>query len=162
MSRGERLMSVNKNERGAWTRRDIVRVGSLATAAGMIGGVKPTEAAERSATPTPLAAHPGPEIYTQIGVRPFINLTGTYTINGGALTLPEVREASSRAAAHAVDLDELMEKVGARIAELLGTEGAIVTCGAAAALTQATAGCIAGCDPELIQQLPDLTGLKDE
>jgi L-seryl-tRNA(Ser) seleniumtransferase len=44
----------------------------------------------------------------------------------------------------------------------MGCEGAIVTSGAAAALAQATAGCIVGTDPELIQQLPDLTGLKDE
>src|SRR5262245_15643569 len=156
---------MKSNNQGAWTRRDIVRVGGMATAAGVIGAVAPSEAAASSprtdATPAP-AEPPSPEVYTRIGVRPFINLTGTYTINGGALTLPEVRDASGRAAAHAVDLDELMEKVGGRIAELLGTEGAIVTCGAAAALTSATAACIAGADPELIQQLPDLTGLKDE
>ena len=66
----------------------------------------------------------GPQVYTRIGVRPFINLTGTFTINGGALELPEVRDACHQAADYAVDLDELMEKVGARIAELLGCEGA--------------------------------------
>ncbi len=157
-------MNSNKKERGAWTRRDIVRVGGLATAAGMMGGIGSAEAAGTSPTPssTPPAADTSSEVYTRIGVRPFINLTGTLTINGGCLTLPEVREASGRAALHAVDLDELMEKVGARIAELLGSEGAIVTSGAAAALTHATAACIAGADPELMQQLPDLTGLKDE
>jgi L-seryl-tRNA(Ser) seleniumtransferase len=153
-------MSSNSKERGAWTRRDIVRVGSLATA-GMIGGIE-RPAAAAAAPSTPPAADASAEVYTRIGVRPFINLTGTLTINGGCLTLPEVREASGRAALHAVDLDELMEKVGARIAELLGSEGAIVTSGAAAALTGATAACVAGADPELIQQLPDLTGLKDE
>ena len=30
-----------------------------------------------------------PRIYTRIGVKPFINLTATYTINGGALMLPK-------------------------------------------------------------------------
>jgi uncharacterized pyridoxal phosphate-dependent enzyme len=157
-------MNANTKERGAWTRRDIVRAGSLATAAGMMGAIGSAAAAETPPPPGPAphSAETGPEVYTRIGVRPFINLTGTLTINGGALTLPEVREASGRAAAHAVDLDELMEKVGARIAELLGSEGAIVTSGAAAALTHATAACVAGADPELIQQLPDLTGLKDE
>jgi uncharacterized pyridoxal phosphate-dependent enzyme len=155
-------MKVNKKP-GEWSRRDLVRVGGMATAAGMMGAIGPAEAA--GASPRPPAVSPPadtPEVYTRIGVRPFINLTGTLTINGGALTLPEVREASGRAAGHAVDLDELMEKVGARIAELLGSEGAIVTSGAAAALTSATAACVAGADPELIQQLPDLTGLKDE
>jgi L-seryl-tRNA(Ser) seleniumtransferase len=158
-------MSEKQKDRGAWTRRDIVRVGGMATAAGMMGAMGPSDAAAASPSspPAPAPAEPpSPEVYTRVGVRPFINLTGTYTINGGALTLPEVRDASGRAAAHAVDLDELMEKVGGRIAELLGSESAIVTCGAAAALTSATAACIAGADPELIQQLPDLTGLKDE
>ena len=37
-----------------------------------------------------------------------------------------------------------------------------MTSGAAAALSHATAACIAGSDPELMQQLPDLTGLRDE
>ena len=157
-------MNAHKNARAAWTRRDIVRVGGLATAAGVIGGIGSTEAVAAPSSPsaTPVPATPSAEVYTRIGVRPFINLTGTLTINGGCLTLPEVREAAGRAALHAVDLDELMEKVGARIAELLGSESAIVTSGAAAALTQATAACIAGTDPEVMQQLPDLTGLKDE
>ena len=43
------------------------------------------------------------------------------------MELPEVREACHQAADYAVDIDELMEKVGARIAELFGCEGAIVT-----------------------------------
>ena len=107
-------------------------------------------------------AKTGPEVYTRIGVRPFINLTGTLTINGGALELPEVRDACHQAADYAVDIDELMEKAGARIAELIGCEAAIVTSGAAAALSHATAACIAGTDPELMQQLPNLAGLRDE
>jgi seryl-tRNA(Sec) selenium transferase len=61
-----------------------------------------------------------------------------------------------------VNLDELMEKVGERLAKLLGCEFGIVTSGAAAALTHATSACVAGADPEKMQQLPDLTGLKNE
>lgn len=141
-----------------WSRRDVFRLGGMATAASVIGGVE----GARASADAHLSAVEGDEVYTRIGVRPFINLTGTLTINGGALTLPEVREAAHQAAGHAVNLDELMERVGGRIAELMGCEGAIVTAGAAAALTHATAACIAGADPELIQQLPDLTGLKDE
>ena len=157
-------MKSDKTGGGTWSRRDVVRVGSMATAAGMIGGIAVTDAAPASQARTSQMPTPakGPTIYTRIGVRPFINLTGTFTINGGALELPEVREACHQAADYAVDLDELMAKVGARIAELLGCEAAIVTSGAAAALSHATAACIAGSDPELMQQLPDLTGLKDE
>ncbi|MGH9660411.1 MAG: aminotransferase class V-fold PLP-dependent enzyme [Bryobacteraceae bacterium] len=104
----------------------------------------------------------GPEVYTRVGGRPFINLTATYTINGGTLTWPEVKQAMEEASHYPVNLDELMEKVGERLSRLLGSESAIVTCGAAAALVHATAACVAGADPEKMQQLPQLDGLKNE
>jgi uncharacterized pyridoxal phosphate-dependent enzyme len=168
----------DKTKRPTWSRREIFRVGSMATAAGTISRIAATDAtpaptfdsadpatslrAKQAPASQPAAAAKDAQVYTRIGVRPFINLTGTFTINGGALTLPEVREASHQAADHAVDIDELMEKVGERIAQLIGCEAAIVTSGAAAALSQATAACLVGTDPELMQQLPDLTGLRDE
>jgi L-seryl-tRNA(Ser) seleniumtransferase len=157
-------MKDDKVDRSTWSRRDVFRVGSMATAAGVIGGIAGTDAAPASQARSSQLPAPakGPQVYTRIGVRPFINLTGTLTINGGALMLPEVREASHQAADYSVDIDELMEKVGARIAELIGCEAAIVTSGAAAALSHATAACMVGTDPELMQQLPDLTGLRDE
>ena len=142
------------------SRRRFFRRAAAASAA-VLGGPHLALSAQTPAS-QPLAPAKGPQIYTRIGVRPFINLTGTFTINGGALELPEVRDACHQAADYAVDIDELMEKAGARIAELLGCDAAIVTSGAAAALSHATAACIAGTDPELMQQLPDLTGLKDE
>ena len=95
-------------------------------------------------------------------MQPFINCTATYTINGGSLMLPEVIAAVEQASRWHVNLDELMEKVGDRLAELLKVEWGIVTAGAAAALTHATAGSIAGTDPEKMQRLPNLAGLKDE
>jgi len=116
-------------DRSIWSRREVFRVGSMATAAGVMGGIAVTDAAASSQAGTSQLSTPskGPQVYTRIGVRPFINLTGTFTINGGALELPEVREACHQAADYAVDIDELMEKVGARIAELVGCQGAIVT-----------------------------------
>lgn len=108
------------------------------------------------------AGSPSPDVYTRIGVRPFINCTATLTINGGSLTFPEVIAAMEQAAHYYVDLDELMEHVSARLAELLRVDWAIVTAGTAAALTHATAACLVGTDPEKIQRLPNLAGLKDE
>ncbi len=99
--------------------------------------------------------------YESIGVRPLINCRGTYTIISGSLMLPEVREAMAEAAKAYVHLDELMEAVGARIAELMQCEWGLVTNGCAAALTQVTSACVAGDDPEHIKQLPDTTGLKN-
>ncbi|MCA1584666.1 MAG: hypothetical protein LC791_07815 [Acidobacteria bacterium] len=100
--------------------------------------------------------------YESIGVRPLINARGTVTIVGASRTLPEVKHAMEEAARHYVQIDELMDGVGRRLAELTGAEWGIVTSGASAALTVATAGCITGGDPDRLAQLPDLRGLKDE
>ena len=76
--------------------------------------------------------------------------------------LPEVISAIEQASHYHVNLDELMAKVSERLASLLQVEWGIVTAGAAPAATHATAGCIAGCDPEKMQRLPNLEGLKNE
>jgi D-glucosaminate-6-phosphate ammonia-lyase len=101
-------------------------------------------------------------LYESIGVVPLINCRGTFTIISGSLTLPEVKQAMDEGSRHYVQLDELMEGVGRRLAELTQAEWGIVTAGCAAALTHATAASIAGADPEKMQRLPDLTGLKNE
>ncbi|MEO5897277.1 MAG: aminotransferase class V-fold PLP-dependent enzyme, partial [Vicinamibacterales bacterium] len=101
-------------------------------------------------------------IYDRLGVKTLINARGTVTIVGASRTLPEVKQAMEAAARDYVQIDELMESVGRRLAELTGADWGIVTSGASAALTVAAAGCIAGGDPDRMVQLPDLTGLKDE
>jgi uncharacterized pyridoxal phosphate-dependent enzyme len=95
-------------------------------------------------------------------VRPLINGRGTVTIVGASRVLPEVTKAMEAATRQYVQLDELMYAVGGRLAELTGAPWGIVTSGASAALTVATAGCITGGDPDKLAQLPDLRGLKDE
>jgi len=132
------------------SRRDVFKTGVAAAA----GAGEPSIAAAASTS--------GPDPYSRIGVRPFINCTATYTINGGSQMLPEVIATIEQASHYHVNLDELMEKVGDRLAELLEVPWGIVTAGTAAALTHATSGCIAGTDPEKMQQLPNLTGLKNE
>ncbi|MBI3682139.1 MAG: aminotransferase class V-fold PLP-dependent enzyme [Acidobacteria bacterium] len=117
-------------------------------------------AAPAAAAPPPKTGTP--DVYTRIGARPFINMTATYTINGGAPMHPEVKQAMEEASQWAVNLDELMEKAGARIAELLGAEAAIVSAGCASALCHATAAAIAGNDPEKMKQLPHSDGLRNE
>jgi len=61
-----------------------------------------------------------------------------------------------------VNLNELQEKAGERLAQLLKCEAAMITSGAAGALTVGTAACITGTDRNAIRSLPDLTGLKSE
>ena len=134
------------------SRRRLFQAGGL-LATGFAGGQAASAAPETA---------PAPNVYTRLGVKPFINCTATLTINGGSLTLPEVVAAMEQASHFHVDLNELMEKAGDRLAELLKVEWGIVTAGAAAALTHATAACLAGTDPEKIQRLPNLAGLKNE
>src|SRR5271165_4125122 len=71
----------------------------------------------------------GPDIYKSLGVRPVINCRGTFTVVGGSLELPEVRAAQDAAAQHFVQLDELMEAAGQRLAELTGAEWGMVSAG---------------------------------
>jgi len=105
---------------------------------------------------------PGPEIYQSIGVEPVINCRGTFTIIGASVELPEVRAAMDAAAQYYVQLDELADAVGRRLAELTGAESGMVTSGAAGAMAAATAACMAGTDDHHVWQLPDTTGLKHE
>src|SRR5215470_15074008 len=70
--------------------------------------------------------------YLALGVRPFINCCSVRTMHGGSLMLPQVRDAMAAASHQFVNLDELMEAAGKRLAELTGAEWGIVTCGSAA------------------------------
>ena len=74
----------------------------------------------------------GPDIYQSIGVRPLINCRGTLTVISGSLELPEVRAAVDNGGLHHVALDELMEAVAGRLAEITGAEWALVSAGCAA------------------------------
>jgi L-seryl-tRNA(Ser) seleniumtransferase len=114
-----------------------------------------------------VAALPRPKlteanVYTRLGVRPVINGVGTVTVLGGSIMPPEVVRAMEEASRYFVNLPELQKKVGARIAELVGVPAAMVTAGAASAITVAAAACLAGGDPKKVSRLPDTTGLKNE
>jgi L-seryl-tRNA(Ser) seleniumtransferase len=73
-----------------------------------------------------------------------------------------VVEAMTAAARAFVPLTDLQEAVGRQIASLVGCEAAMVTAGAASALTLATAACVAGKDPEKIRRIPECAGMKDQ
>src|SRR5438105_12311917 len=104
----------------------------------------------------------GANIYERIGVHPVVNCKGTFTIISGSQSLPEVKSAMNEASRHYVHLDELMDGVGRRLAELTKAEWGIITAGCAAALTHAAAACIARSNPEKMQRIPMLEGMKNE
>ena len=102
------------------------------------------------------------DYFRELGVRPFINAAGTYTAMTASLMPPEVMEAITYASRHYVMLDELHDKVGERIAALLHSEAAMVTSGAASALTLGTAAVLTGTDRQKIVDLPNLAHMKGE
>jgi seryl-tRNA(Sec) selenium transferase len=149
---------------GPLSRRDLLRGGrdvatllSLSTLAGVETPLVPSAEAAQD------ARRPPTDVYRSIGVKPVVNARGTFTIISGSLMLPEVRAAMDAAARQYVHLDELAESIGARLATLTGAEWGLVTSGCSAALTHATAACIAGGNPDLHVRIPNLAGFpKDE
>jgi L-seryl-tRNA(Ser) seleniumtransferase len=145
-----------------FTRRELGRLASFF----LLGGLVPARraaAAEASAAGVEAALETSPNVYQALGVRPLINCRGTITVIGGSIELPEVRAAKSLANQQHVQLDELMAAAGKRLAELTGAEWGMVSSGCAAAMSHATAACVAGGNPDLHVRLPDLTGFpKDE
>jgi L-seryl-tRNA(Ser) seleniumtransferase len=140
-----------------WTRRRF-----LETTAGLplVGGlVTPGVTSSTGAT---AGARPARDYFRELGVRPFINAAGTYTAMTASLMAPEVMEAINYASRHYVMLDELHDKVGERIATLVHAEAAMVTSGAASALTLATAGVLTGTDRQKMVDLPNLATMKSE
>src|SRR5688572_26077674 len=103
------------------------------------------------------------DYFKELGIRTFINASGTYTMLTASLMPPEVIKAINYAALQYVRLDELQEKAGDRLAELLKCEAAMVTAGAASAITLGTAAVLTGGDEKKAAMIPnDLTGMKSE
>ncbi len=102
------------------------------------------------------------DVYAALGVQRVINATGTVTILGGSLMPPEVVAAWVAATRHFVNLLDLHDKVGARIAKLAGVEAALVTTGAAGALLLGTAAAVTNGDAKSIARLPDTKGMRNE
>lgn len=123
----------------------------------VLGGLFSAHAAGKAAQ-----AYAKRDYFGELGVKPFINAAGTYTALSSCLMVPEAVAAYEACSKKFVHLSKLHDAVGARIAEMLKVEAAMVTTGAAGAITCGTAACITGKDNKAIQQIPDLTGLKSE
>ena len=59
-------------------------------------------------------------------------------------------------------IDEVQDKVGARIAELCHAESAMVTAGCWSALVLGTAGVFTGMDQKKVAELPHLENMKSD
>ncbi len=152
------LSSIVRNW-NAINRRDLFRRGGLLT---LLGAARPAHAVESPLTTPGKTFESAGAIYRAIGVRPVVNARGTFTIISGSQTLPSVKDAMDEASRSFVQMDELMEGVSKRLSEVTGAPWGIVTAGCCAALTHCTSAIIAGTNPERMQRLPDLTGMKNE
>ena len=99
-------------------------------------------------------------IYDDLGVRRVLNADARLTRLGGSLMPEAVRRAMDDAAHSYVDLDELHDAIGQRLADLTRNAAACVTTGAAAGLTLASLACMTGNNPDAIARLPERVGLR--
>jgi uncharacterized pyridoxal phosphate-dependent enzyme len=144
-----------------WSRREVLKQSGILSALGAASAVSPfaagaTALAEPQAQKT-LPVREGTDqdnLFTRIGVRPLINGRGTFTIISGSRSLPQVKQAMFEASNYFVQLDEMMDGIGAQLGKLTGAEWGIATTGCEAAIALATVACIAGTNVERCQALP--------
>ena len=149
-------------------RRNVIKGLALLPVAGSILPQKSVLAAPLAETVSSVNVSPVTEasfmadtnIFRRIGVEPVINCMGTYTIIGGSIERPAVREAMEAAAHNFVQYDELADAIGQRLADLTGAEWGMVSAGCAAGLKHITAACVTGGNPEKLIRIPDLTGFE--
>jgi L-seryl-tRNA(Ser) seleniumtransferase len=105
----------------------------------------------------------GEDYYSKLGVPTIINAAGTYTTLTAACMPPVVLAAVQKAALHPVRLHDLQVKSGEYIAKRLQCEGAVVTSGAAGAITLATAACMQYANSMSPMAMPQaIDGLKNQ
>lgn len=97
-------------------------------------------------------------VYEFLGVEPILNAAGPATRLGGLPMDPRVAGAMVTASQSCVRMEELQHAAGAYLATATGTQAALVTCGAGAALTLAVAACLTGYDVGATNRLPRVAG----
>jgi D-glucosaminate-6-phosphate ammonia-lyase len=140
------------------TRRAAMKAGTTSALGGALAMTGSTSSGSTSSGGTPSEL----SVYEKLGVRTVINAAGTLTTLGGSLMPPEVLAALTSAAQHFVEIGDLQDRIGERIAALIGVDAALVTTGAAGAMLLATAAAVTRGNAQRIARLPDTTGMKNE
>jgi L-seryl-tRNA(Ser) seleniumtransferase len=142
------------------TRRKLIGKGAQAA---MAGGVALSGMSTREGRASAKSVPQGVDYYQKLGVTPFINAAGTYTVLSASTMPEEVQAAVALAAKQPVNLNELLDASGAYLAKQLKCEAALITAGAAAALVVGTAACVTMGNEKAILDIPtDMAGLKNE
>ncbi|MGN6339823.1 MAG: selenocysteine synthase [Ginsengibacter sp.] len=143
-------------------RRDLIKGLSLLPLGGtLLGNAIPLQSIAGTSKP----AGKGRNLVKELGIRTFINAAGTYTTMTASLMHEEVMDAIDQSAKEFCMLNEVQDKVGEKIAQMVHAEAAMVTAGAFSALTLGMAGILTGTDGEKIKRLPHRlqeAGMKSE
>jgi uncharacterized pyridoxal phosphate-dependent enzyme len=111
----------------------------------------------------PATTQRGEDYYEKLGVTKIINAAGTYTALTASTMPDSVQAAVARAAETPVRLGELQKAAGEYLAKKLNCEAAMVTAGAASALTLGAAGCLTVANHCGIRDIPnEVAHLKNE
>lgn len=138
-------------------RKWVKRLPGLPFIGGVFSGSRLSGASEE------VAKSESRDYFGELGIKPVINAAGAYTTLTASLMPEEVLDAYRHTAGEYVSLNELHDAVGEKIAGLVGCEAAMVTAGAASAMTLATAGVLTGLDEGKAKRIPvDLSGIKRE
>ncbi|WP_342361854.1 aminotransferase class V-fold PLP-dependent enzyme [Terrarubrum flagellatum] len=105
---------------------------------------------------------PRSDIRARLGLRPIINVSGTMTNLGASIAVAEAVRAASDILPEWVEINDLHRKASGVIAKATGGEAGFVTASASAGITLAIAGAMTGADLARVEQLPDVTGMKNE
>ena len=103
-----------------------------------------------------------PDIRRQLGLRPIINASGTMTVLGASIMVPEATAAMTAIAGEFVEMQQLHQLASDAVAQATGAEAGFITASCASAITLAVAATLTGERLLAIERLPDTTGLKRE
>lgn len=141
-------------------RRELIKILSAAPiAGGLIGSGIPFQSAFAEEA---VMAAAGRDLFKELGLKTFINASCVCTSLTASLMPPEVTQAITKGAEEFVLLNDVLDKVGEKIAELCHAEAATVSAGCWSALVQGLAGVMTGMDRKKVMQLPNIEGMKSE
>jgi uncharacterized pyridoxal phosphate-dependent enzyme len=105
------------------------------------------------------AAHPR-DIRADWGLRPIINVSGTMTVFGASIMVPQAVAAMAAIAAEFVEMGALHAAASRVIVRLTGAQAGFVTASCASAISLSVAACITGQRLLAIERLPETAGLR--
>ena len=140
--------------------REIIKLLSVSPILG--GGLLSATQFQTAIAETTKNSIPGRNLFKELRLKTFINASCVCTRLTASLMPTEVTQAIAKGAEEFVLLNNFLDKVGEKIAELCHAEATTVTAGCWSALAQGVAGTMTGIDRIKVMQLPNIDGMKSE